>query len=119
MSETSNVKYVCVDVVGFTKNRSVEAQSDVVGLLNGVITRALKSCQLEPENVILIPTGDGVVVAIIDCKEWDVDVRLSVAILEQLQESNRQAQDDMRKFALRIGVNENVDNLVSDINGRR
>jgi class 3 adenylate cyclase len=119
MSQTANVKYVCVDVVGFTKNRSVEAQSDVVGLLNGVITQALKSCGLNPDNIILLPTGDGVLVAIIESKEWDIDVRLSVAILEQVEESNRRAPDDMRKFALRIGVNENVDNLVSDINNSR
>ena len=83
MTETANVKYVFVDVVGFTKDRSVEAQSDVIGLLNEVITQSLKSCKLEDEKLILIPTGDGVAVAIIDSKDWDVDLRLRVAILEE------------------------------------
>lgn len=55
MTETANVKYVFVDVVGFTKDRSVEAQSDVIGLLNEVITQSLKSCKLEDEKLILIP----------------------------------------------------------------
>jgi class 3 adenylate cyclase len=117
-TETANVKYVFVDVVGFTKDRSVEAQSDVVRLLNDVIRQALKSCKLEDEKLILIPTGDGVAIAIIDSKDWDVDLRLGVAILDQVETANQKAADNMRKFAVRVGVNENVDNLVNDINGR-
>ena len=77
-------------MVGFTKNRSVEAQSDVVGLLNDVIRQALKSCKLEDEKVILIPTGDGVAAATVASKGWDIDIRLSVAILEQVEKSNQQ-----------------------------
>ena len=106
MSETANVKCVFVDVVGFTENRSVEAQSDVVARLNDVIMQAIQSCKLDEKNLILIPTGDGVAVAIIDSQVFDIDLQLCVAVLQRLEDSNKSVSDDMRKFALRIGVNE-------------
>jgi Adenylate and Guanylate cyclase catalytic domain len=41
-----------------------------------------------------------------------------LAILNELKDRNSKAHDEMRQFEVRIGLNENVDNRVVDINGR-
>ncbi len=46
---TVDAKYVFLDIVGFTRNRSVEAQSDIVGYLNGIVNDSLASSQI-PES---------------------------------------------------------------------
>jgi len=115
--EPPHVKYVFVDIVGFTKNRSVEAQSFVVGALNGIIHRALEDCQVETKARILIPTGDGVAIALIDLGPYDLHMRLALSIIHHVHNHNSAMEHAMRKFAVRLGVNQNEDNLISDING--
>ncbi|BCM88337.1 hypothetical protein IAD21_00168 [Abditibacteriota bacterium] len=41
--EASIVQYVFLDIVSFTKDRSVDAQTDIVGALNLIIRKALKA----------------------------------------------------------------------------
>jgi class 3 adenylate cyclase len=121
------VKYVFLDVVGFTHNRSVETQSNIVGFLNIIVEASIKANGIPEENQILIPTGDGICVALLnlDClteveSPYDAHLRIALDILARLDEyNNSQAQDDDHKFQIRIGVNENVDNVIIDINGRR
>ena len=36
-AETAQVKYVFIDVVDFTKERSVEAQSHIIKILNKIV----------------------------------------------------------------------------------
>lgn len=120
------VKYVFLDVVGFTHNRSVETQSDIVRSLNAIVNASIQANCIPEENQILIPTGDGICVALLnlDClteveSPYDAHLRIALDILARLEEYNFQAQDDDHKFQVRIGVNENVDNVIIDINGRR
>lgn len=110
---------VFLDIVGYTKNRSVEAQSDLVGTLNHVVTRAMDALTVAEPNVVLLPTGDGIAIAMIDIAGVDVHLRLALEILRLVAERNAAETDAMRRFEVRIGINENIDNLVTDINGRR
>ncbi len=119
MTNTADVKYVFLDVVGFTKNRSVEAQSEVVDRLNNVVRQALAILSSHRDKIILLPTGDGVAIALIDLPVFDAHLALAVQILSGVSEANETAPDEMRKFAVRIGINENVDNLIVDVNGQR
>ena len=59
------VKYVFLDVVGFTHNRSVETQSDIVRSLNAIVKTSIQASGIPEENQILIPTGDGICVALL------------------------------------------------------
>lgn len=43
---------------------------------------------------------------------------IALDILAKIQEYNVNQKDTMRKFGVRIGINENVDNIIEDINGR-
>ena len=117
-AKTALVKYVFFDVVGFTQNRSVEAQSDVIGILNSVVKGCLAKLSLDPAKTILIPTGDGICIALLDILDpYDIHVTLALNILSSVHAQNTAQHDAMRVFEIRVGICENVDNLVIDING--
>lgn len=114
---TASFKYIFLDIVRFTK-RSVEAQSDVIKELNRIVKESVKTHNLQADNIIYIPTGDGICIAMRGVLPFDIHMLISLDILAKIQEYNENQSDDMRKFGVRIGVNENVDNVIEDINGR-
>jgi len=119
-AETVNAKYVFLDVVAYSKGRTIEAQSHIIETLNAAIRDAVGASGVAKEQVLLLPTGDGVGIALIDVmRPYDVDVRLALELLSRLDASNAAQSDPQRRFLVRIGVNENSDNLVVDVNGNR
>lgn len=122
---TSNVstitaKYVFLDIVEYSRNRSVEAQTEIVEILNRVVTDAVERHQFDLGDLIYIPTGDGICVAILGVDHpYDSHLVLSLEILALIAQHNRDARDEHRKFAVRVGINENDDNQIIDINGNR
>ncbi len=118
-TETARAQCIFLDVVAFTKDRTVEAQSDVVAALNDVVRNAVSTRPIPPEDLILIPTGDGIAIALLDIPGVDVHLKLALEVLRLVEEHNEAAQNAMRRFEVRIGINENVDNIIQDINGRR
>ncbi len=115
MSEatTSPAKYVFLDVVSFTRNRSVEAQSDIVEALNGIVTHSIDELEIPRESLILIPTGDGICIALLNVETpYDIHIRLALKILAYVNEFNEGSKDH-------TGVNANIDNVVTDVNGNR
>lgn len=114
---TRSFKYVFLDVVKFTQ-RSVEAQSDVVIALNKIVKAAVEKNDLKKENILYIPTGDGICLAISGELSFDIHMRVAIDILENIHNHNAEQENDMRKFNVRIGINENIDNVIEDINGR-
>lgn len=115
---TARVQYVFVDVVGFTDHRSAEAQSDVVRALNDIVRKAI-AAQIEPsEKQVLIPTGDGIAVALINASDFDIHLKIGLEILKLASEHNAKEERTDRRFQLRVGVNENIDNVIMDINDR-
>jgi len=57
MSETvtKSAKYIFLDIVGFTHNRSVEAQTEIIAVLNNVVLEAIAKHHINSENLILLP----------------------------------------------------------------
>jgi class 3 adenylate cyclase len=119
-------RYVFVDIVGFS-TRTVEAQASIVQSLNRIVLSAVKRIDLdidEANDVICIPTGDGLCIAITASKlgidaMLDIHLRLSCVLLSLIGHYNREQKDDERRFNVRIGLNENIDILIRDINGRK
>ena len=67
-----------------------------------------------------MPSGDGLCIALLNyLKPYDVDLLIALDILDQLSQYNEETIDEKRRFQVRIGINENVDNLITDFNGRR
>ncbi|HLE84955.1 MAG TPA: adenylate/guanylate cyclase domain-containing protein [Thermoanaerobaculia bacterium] len=118
-TRTESVKYLFSDIVGFTKDRSVEAQSDLVSILNQIVRESFDSVSLQLSDHILIPTGDGICIALLmPVEPYDIHVTLGLEILRRVAVHNAATADSMRCFELRIGLNQNVDNIVTDINGK-
>ncbi|MHB8069156.1 MAG: nucleotidyl cyclase domain-containing protein [Desulfobaccales bacterium] len=118
-AETAFVKYTFLDVVGFTKERSVEAQSDIIMNMNRIVNDTISSYSIPKENLIVLPTGDGLCIVLLDLlRPFDIHLLVGLGIIERLDYYNSQTTDEKRRFLLRIGISENVDNLITDFNGQ-
>lgn len=118
--KTVPTKHIYLDVVSFTKNRSIQAQTKIVGVLNTIVRTAIKELGIDLDSVVYLPTGDGLCIALLNVEtSYDIHLRLPLAILTHLQVHNENARESMMKFEIRVGVDENRDVLVTDINERR
>lgn len=111
--ETRHVKYVFADVVAFTEGRTVQAQMEIVGALNQAFRDAVGEMA-----TIFLPTGDGICAAIIQPNaSADAHLKVALGVIEKMHEWS-EAQSEDRKCTVRFGLNESVDCMVRDINGR-
>ncbi|MFH0342045.1 MAG: hypothetical protein ACHBNF_07905 [Chromatiales bacterium] len=107
-------KYVFLDVVSYSVNRSVEAQTAIIATLNKIVRKNLAACRVSGEKCILLPTGDGLCIALLDpADQVDVHLQVSFSILRLLGTYNRNQKESDRRFEVRIGINESSDNLVT------
>ena len=112
------VRYVYIDIVNFSIGRTIEAQTWMIQSLNRVVRLAIASMEVDTGRVLCLPTGDGVCVCLIDLADpFDLDIRIALSVLEQLYGLSLVQISAERRFAVRIGPNENQDNLVTDIGG--
>ena len=110
------VCYVTVDVVGFSRDRTVPAQVEIVQRLNAIVGEAVESCGLTAD-VHYRPSGDEICICITLANPTNEDLRLAMKILELTHERAASEPSAELRFALRIGINQNTDNVVKDING--
>jgi len=116
---TVEAKHIFLDIVNYTYNRSIEAQSDLISILNDIVTAVIAKHDLSNDRVIFIPTGDGMCISLINVNSpYDIHLKIALDILNLVNNNNEKQEDSMRRFDLRIGINENVDNLITDINGQ-
>ena len=116
-AKTALVKYIFLDVVNYSHERSVEAQTEIINTLNRIVKEAIEPFNLNQENLIYLPTGDGICICIINTLDpYDIHLQIAITILQKLDIYNNQQDDKKRKFDLRIGINENQDNIITDIN---
>lgn len=116
--ETALIKYVYLDVVKFTLNRSVETQTEIISSLNEIVKAAVAHV-VRDGSVIYIPIGDGICIALLsDGVSYDSHIRVALEILRRIWVRNQKVSPQSQ-FEVRIGINENVDNLITDINGNK
>lgn len=108
-------RYVFLDVVGFSHKRSAQAQAHIVNELNGIVLEALLEFRIAPKNRTLLPTGDGICIALHDL-QFDLHIQIALNVLTRLGRYNQSTEDVMRKFEVRIGINQNTDIVFNDIN---
>ncbi|MBI1817776.1 MAG: hypothetical protein HYR72_22600 [Deltaproteobacteria bacterium] len=111
------VQYAYLDIVRFTQGRTVEAQVDVIRSLNKLVREGLGQENIGDGDCILLPTGDGICIAIPRAAPFDTALRVAAHILNGLATHNSGIKDSKRQFSIRIGINQNIDNLLVDING--
>ena len=116
---TALVRYVYVDVVSFSLDRTVEAQTFIMLSLARLVQLSVASLRLDPSGVMYLPTGDGMCVCLVDQTEpYDADIRIALSVIEQVHALSLVEADVEKRFAVRVGLNENHDNLLLDIAGR-
>ena len=116
-AKTALVKYIFLDVVNYSYERTVEAQSEIINILNRIVKETIEPFKLNQENLIYLPTGDGICICIINTIDpYDIHLQIAITILQKLDLYNKQQDDEKRKFNIRIGINENQDNIITDIN---
>jgi len=54
---TSSVKYMFLDIVGYTENRSVEAQSSIIDVLDECVRAGIGKTSVGQEQIVFLPTG--------------------------------------------------------------
>lgn len=117
----THVKYVFMDIEAFT-TRTAEGQAELVSSLNHIVRRTLVDCGITVDEsqgkVILLPTGDGVCVAILNSESYDIHVRTALSIIKYVDDHNRTNENEELTFRVRIGLSAADDSIVTDINGR-
>ena len=115
-------KYIFLDVVSFSR-RTVEEQTYIVGALNSMVSealaRAVSAREVAKKNIILLPTGDGICIALLDLASPDLHLRLALDLLRRIGDHNAGVDKPGRAFEVRVGLNSNHDNVVVDVNNRR
>ncbi len=119
-TETSLVKYVFSDVVGFTEGRSIEAQYYIIDRLNNIVLSCIKEFEIPNDKLILIPTGDGICITLLNViTPYDIHMQMALRILQSIAEHNSEDVELRKKFQVRIGINSYEDTIVKDINGEQ
>lgn len=116
-----HAKYLFLDVVNYSLNRPSEAQVDIINSMNEIVTKCVQELKIEEKSRVYISTGDGICIGLINIKPelYDINLNLALSILNEVDQYNSGQTDKTRKFYVRIGLNENVDNLIVDINGNQ
>lgn len=113
-----DAKYIFLDIVKYSLNRSIEAQTEIINAMNDIVRRVIES-QIPDfvSRIIYIPTGDGLCIALKNTSDiYDIHIQIASEILKEIALHNESTEDEMRKFKVRIGINEGTDNLIIDIN---
>lgn len=117
---TIPAKYIFLDIVGFTHNRSVEAQSDIIKALNEIVESVIKEHEISKDDVMFLPTSDGICIALLNIgTPYDIHLQIALGIVGKVYKHSINTPNKMRKFEVRVGVNSYTDNLVTDINGNQ
>ena len=115
-----DMKYVFLDVVKFSTKTPAQ-QAQIVISLNKNILKILKRLNVETEDRILLPTGDGMCICIKPSEKLSYDVHMRLAIEINSFVSHHNIGNGMvanNKFMVRIGVNQGSDLLLRDINNK-
>lgn len=104
-----------VDVVGFTK-KTIDVQHKIVNVLNGLLSNLNDFKAIQDENRLILPTGDGMVIAFYDSPESPV---LCAMALQKAIKDHNATKPPSEEIQVRMGIN--IGEILSfvDLNQRR
>jgi class 3 adenylate cyclase len=94
------VPILFMDIVGYSKLPSDDEQKGAIELLNRLVRKALPAASCTLDDVICLPTGDGMCLCFIK----NTDAPLVVAAHVQRQLSKQQPPSVKKKIEVRMGV---------------
>jgi hypothetical protein len=113
---SQSMLHIFIDIVGFTKNRTVEDQVFIVSKLESIILDTVKSFSIDESKVLYAPTGDGVCISILEWSEYDIHMKICLKIFEELEKHNTRCVETSKKISIRAGIDSNFDAVRPDIN---
>ena len=133
-----HIKIVFVDIVSYSK-RKTRNQKILIGHFTEIVKKSIeitsKDCSTElkkrnrsfEEDIIIIPTGDGVAIGLPFDEPFDIHIQLSQNILKQIDEFNNsdycnvfvseKSYERNSFLKVRIGISEGDAIIYKDING--
>jgi hypothetical protein len=113
------IQYVFIDVVDFTHaDRTVEDMVEIIRILNELVLQVLDECGVHQQDLILIPTGDGMCICLRNQLSEDRHLKIALALREHVLSNNLYNYGTGCEFELHIGVHEGKDIIILDINER-
>lgn len=115
------IDHIFLDIVRFS-GKHVDAQVHVVNALRDIVKRELRSKRIDANQVIYLPTGDGICICLrkhrLSKPILDLHISIALSILAQIDAHNRglRGKSNPRKFQVRIGINSHDDVVVTDVN---
>lgn len=109
-------KYVALDVVGYSQ-RSAERMAAIVAAINELVLAVLQEEQLTEHDWLSSTAGDAVFIALLSPDDFDLHVRIAIRLLRHVKARNKAVAENER-FEIRIGIYQNTDNIVLDLNGK-
>ncbi len=107
-----------LDVVEYSK-RTTDVQAAIIDKINNAILKSIALRDIERENLIFLPTGDGVIICLLGTYSNPlVLIQLARELHKYLKEEYEKF-DEEERFAVRIGLHSGTGALITDINGRR
>ena len=86
-----HIQYIFLDVVQFTRSdRTVEDMVSIIQALNQIVTDVLDERQLVQDDVILLPTGDGMCIGLLNQHDEDTHLEIAQSLLGQGAISQRE-----------------------------
>jgi class 3 adenylate cyclase len=109
-------RYVAFDVVGYSQ-RSAERMTVIVAAINELVPAVLREEKLTDDEWLFSTAGDAVFIALASGDDFDLHVRIALRLLRNVKARNETVEENDR-FEVRIGIYQNTDNVVLDLNGR-
>ena len=104
-------------MIDYSLCRYNDEQCDNPFVLNGIVLHYLSSAGLSSDQYLLLPTGDGACIALIDAlKPYELDACIAVEIMCAIDQVNRTESSSNNGLKVHIGISENIDNVALDIN---
>jgi class 3 adenylate cyclase len=108
-------RYVAFDVVGYSQ-RSAERMAAIVAAINELVPAVLREEKLTDDEWLFSTAGDAVFIALASGDDFDLHVRIALRLLRDVKARNETVEENDR-FEVRIGIYQNTDNVVLDLNG--
>lgn len=102
-----------MDIVGYSKLKTAKAQKETISLLNSLVRRALKIVRHKLDDVICLPTGDGMCL----CFAKEPENSLKVAEIVQRAIWERKRKKETPNLEVRMGIHCGFVVRVNDLKG--
>lgn len=113
IGESNVVPILFMDIVGYSKLETDEAQKYAIELLNELVKEALLSANFTLDDVVCLPTGDGMCLCFIK----STDGPLTVAAHVQLSLAQQRPPRGTPKIDVRMGIHSGNVLRVTDLKG--